>query len=429
MQIFGCPAIDDTQFLSSVVNHIDCQAQTLGAAGYQAMAMGGSAATLVLGGVLTIFIALFGYRLLLGDTPNVRDGILMVVKVGVVLVLVTSWPAFRTLAYDVVLKGPAELAGAIGGPSGLPGSRGGLVARLQTIDNEIAELTMIGTGRPPNADNAPAPIAPSTNPQQQQQQQAEQQRRWGDFASHAHWDPARDLSLLGSARTLFLSSTIAAFASVRLLAGLLLALGPLFAIFLLFDGTRGLFEGWIRGLAGAALGALATTIVLGVELALLEPWLAAVMDLRHQEIATPAVPVELLALTLIFAITLVATLVGIARVAQGFRFPSSWVRMREQIAGNLSDRMPLLAGVPAAGTLANDQRSRAIAIADAVAATQRRESLSLSAASASFGGRPGISPTTTRDITVAAATPLGQSFRRRTRGRVSAGATRRDNNR
>ena len=38
------------------------------------------------------------------------------------------------------------------------------------------------------------------------------------------------------------------------LAGLLLALGPLFAIFLLFEGTRGLFEGWVRGLAGAALG-------------------------------------------------------------------------------------------------------------------------------------------------------------------------------
>jgi type IV secretion system protein VirB6 len=239
----------------------------------------------------------------------------------------------------------------------------------------------------------------------------------------------RDLSLLGSARTLFLLSTIAAFASVRLLAGLLLALGPLFAIFLLFDGTRGLFEGWIRGLAGAALGALATSIVLGVELALLEPWLAAVMDLRHQEIATPAVPVELLALTLIFAVTLVATLVGIARVAHGFRFPPAWVRGREQIAGNLGERVPLLARVPTTSALTNDQRSRAIAIADAVAATQRRESLSPSPTPASFGGRPGIAPTTMRDITVAGAAPLGQSFRRRTRARVSAGATRRDSNR
>lgn len=420
----ACPAINDTQFLTSVVSHIDCQAQTIGAAGFQAMA-GGSAATLVLGGALTIFIALFGYRLILDDTPSLRDGVLAVVKLGVVLALATSWPAFRTLAYDVAIKGPAELTGTIGGSSGLPGSDGGLVSRLQTIDHQIAELTVIGTGRPPNATPAPIPNGQQMTPQQQQAERERQQ----DLASQARWDPVRDFSLLGHARTLFLSGTIAAFASVRLLAGLLLALGPLFAIFLLFDGTRGLFEGWVRGLAGAALGALATAIVLGVELALLEPWLATVMQLRYQRIATPAVPVELLVLTLIFAITLLATLVGIARVAHGFRLPPAWPRMREQLASKLGTPVPRPAGIPAGGEAQANERSRAIAIADAIAATQRRESLAPSSATATFGGRPGIAPTATRENAVAAAVPLGQSFRRRTRGRVSAGATRRDSDR
>ena len=423
MQV-ACPAINDSQFLSSVLGHIDCQAQTLGAAGYQAMAAGGSASSLVLGGVLTVFIALFGYRLILGDTPDVRTGILTAVKLGVVLLLATSWPAFRTLAYDVALKGPAELAGAIGGASGLPGAGGGLVARLQAVDDEIAELNVIGTGRPPNTDLIAGPATQPMTPEQQ----AQERRRLQGLASHARWDPAHDLSLLGSARTLFLSGTIAAFASVRLLAGLLLALGPLFAIFLLFEGTRGLFEGWVRGLAGAALGALGTAIVLGVELALLEPWLAAVMDLRHQEIATPAVPVELLALSLIFAVTLIVVLIAVARVAQGFRIPASLGRMRERIATSFADRMPHLAGVRSNDGTITDQRSRAIAIADAVTATQRRESHASQPPGASLG-RPGIVPTNTREIAVAAAVPLGQSFRRRTRGRVSAGATRRDSNR
>ena len=67
---------------------------------------------------------------------------------------------------------------------------------------------------------------------------------------------------------------------MRLVAGLLLALGPFFIAFLLFDGTRGLFEGWLRVLGGAALGALGTAIVLGVELALLEPWLADLLACR-----------------------------------------------------------------------------------------------------------------------------------------------------
>jgi type IV secretion system protein VirB6 len=44
-----------------------------------------------------------------------------------------------------------------------------------------------------------------------------------------------------------------------------------------------------------------------------------------------------------------------------------------------------------------------------------------------IGARIG-SQAVSRDIPVAAATPLGQSNRRRTRGRVSAGAARRDGN-
>jgi type IV secretion system protein VirB6 len=76
----------------------------------------------------------------------------------------------------------------------------------------------------------------------------------------------------------------------------------------------------------------------------------------------------------------------------------------------------------------HDERGRALAIADAVATTQRRESQAAQPAAASFG-RPGIVPTASNDVAVAGAVPLGQSFRRRTRGRVSVGASRRDSGR
>ena len=72
----------------------------------------------MLTGLLTLFVALFGYRLLFGHTPGVRDGVLALVKIGIVLALATSWPAYRTLVYDVALRGPAELAGDIGAPRG-----------------------------------------------------------------------------------------------------------------------------------------------------------------------------------------------------------------------------------------------------------------------------------------------------------------------
>ena len=415
-----CPAISDDAFLSTVLAHLDCQAQNLGAGGYQALANPGGTAALLLTGALTIFVALIGYRLLLGETPSVRDGVVAAIKVGVVLALATSWPAFRTLAYDVALRAPADMTASIGAPSGLPGAQGGLVARLQLVDYQLTELTVIGAGRAPNTTPAVGPTQPLTPAQQ-----AEELRRVQDLGTRARWDPARDFSLLGSARTLFLSSAIAGFASVRLVAGLLLALGPLFVIFLLFDGTRGLFEGWVRGLAGAALGAVGVAIVLGVELAVLEPWLAAVLDLRHQSIATPAVPVELLVLTLVFAITLLAVLIAVGKVTAGFRMPPAWRVLRDRVAGGIGGQVALLEAPRAGQAAANDERGRALAIADAVSATQRRESQAAQPAATSFG-RPGIIPTASNDVAVAGAVPLGQSFRRRTRGRVSAGASRRD---
>ena len=121
-------------------------------------------------GLLTLFVALFGYRMLFGQTPGVRDGVLALVKIGIVLALATSWPAYRTLVYDVALKGPAELAGEIGRPAGLPGAGGGLVARLDYADRASSRSPIArapatppaATGRQTNA--GPASGRPRRRP-------------------------------------------------------------------------------------------------------------------------------------------------------------------------------------------------------------------------------------------------------------------------
>jgi type IV secretion system protein VirB6 len=419
----ACPSLSpDAPFLSGVLSYVDCQAQAIGQGGYQALAAPGSIVAIAMTGMLTIFIALFGYRMLFGQVPDVRDGVVAVVKLGVVLALATSWPAFRTLAYDVTMHGPAELATSIGGAAGLPGSGGGLVARLEGVDNGLAELMILGTGKPPNMDEIVGPTQTLTPQQQQAQMQHLQQ-----MAQRPKWDPARDAVLLGNARTLYLTGAIGAFASVRVVAGLLLALGPLFAMFLLFDGTRGLFEGWVRGVGGAALGALATAIVLGVELAIMEPWLAAILAERRADIPTPQVPIELLVLTLVFVITLAAALFATARVARGFKLPPVWRAAPSRVIEALRGREAPAALAQAEQPVAADQRSRAFAVADAVAASQRREAAAPQQAPAQIGQRAGIRAVS-RDIPAAAAVPLGQSYRRRTRGRVSASAGRRDRN-
>ena len=96
----GCAPSESFGFVSSVVHFVDCQAEVLGTGSWQALATPGSTLSLLLTAFLTIFIALIGYNLLLGRGLSVRSGTLAMVKVGAVLALATSWPAYRTLVYD-----------------------------------------------------------------------------------------------------------------------------------------------------------------------------------------------------------------------------------------------------------------------------------------------------------------------------------------
>jgi len=64
------PLTYESGFVSGVLNFTDCQAQNIGAGGYQALAAPGSTLSIVLTGLLTIFVALYGYRMLFGQTPN-----------------------------------------------------------------------------------------------------------------------------------------------------------------------------------------------------------------------------------------------------------------------------------------------------------------------------------------------------------------------
>lgn len=418
----ACAPVTDGQFLASVIAHVDCQAQAIGAGGYQALAASSSPVSLIATGALTVFVALFGFRMMLGETPGLRESVMAAVKIGIVLVLATSWPAFRTLAYDVALRGPAELAAAIGRPAGVPGAGGGLVPQLQVMDDALAELVKLGAGKPQDADTMAGPTAPLNQAQQQQELQrlaASQQR--------PRWDPQKEAEVIGKARTVFLAASIASLASVRFIAGIMLALAPLFALFLLFRGTRGVFEGWLRVLGGAALGAAASALILGVEVALVGPWLMDVLAQRQAGIPVPGLPIELLAVTLVFALSLLAVLIACARVAAGFRIPDRWREASEQFVERLSVAPAAAATSREAAVAPAAQRGRAFAIADAITTTQRREATAPPAQTAWLGrAAPAPSPARPPEGSMPVAARLGQSYRRAGESRVSPARARRD---
>src|SRR5690606_8042858 len=121
-------------------------------------------------------------------------------------------------------------------------------------------------------------------------------------------------------RTVYLGSVIGSLAILRIAGGLLLALAPLMAGLLLFDFAKGLFSGWLRGLVLVAMGSLGITLLLAVEVAVMEPWLVDALGRRSLGYATPNAPTELLALALAFAVAAAGLLVLLGKVA----FQNSW---------------------------------------------------------------------------------------------------------
>jgi type IV secretion system protein VirB6 len=264
-------------FLSGTLYFIDCATQTLAAEGYRALAASTSNAAAVFALLLMIFVAATGFRMLGGRMLTGQDLLLATLKLGVVLTLAGSWGAYKVLVYDPVLLAPAELMADLAQPAGLGG--GDLIGRLQAADDGIMSLTRLGSGYLDVGNAQGVPVG----------------------GSNIARTPIADSTALAGARIGFLGATIAVFGTVRLLTGLLLALGPLFAGLLLFDVTRGLFVSWASLLFGMLIGALAVTAMLEIEMALLVPWLSEVLTLRLARTATASAPAELLVLVLAFA--------------------------------------------------------------------------------------------------------------------------------
>lgn len=398
----ACTALgSEAGFVSSMVGYVDCQTQVLGSGAWTALAAPGSTLAIVLIGFLTIFIALIGYNLLLGRSISVREGTLAFVKIGAVFALATSWPAYRTLIYAVVTNGPSQLVAEIGPQARVVGSDGTLLQRLDLVDQSLSQLSILGAG--------PAPIGVQLGPP--------------PFVGF-------DAFALGGSRILFLLTAIGGVVAVRIVTGLMLALGPFFIAFLMFDSTRSFFEGWIRVLAGAALGMIGVSIALGLELALMEPWISGVLARRMAGEALPTMPSELFVLTSLFTIIIIASLYGCARVARAFRLPAvgNHVCSGSEAPRTLHTRVPASeVATTARATALEGERSRAAVIASALASIHGREATSTitevrmafdSSRPSIIAARSGEAPPTL--------VPIGRTFARRAVNRVSAVAMKRD---
>ena len=356
MSLAACnPVTSGSGFLKSSIAYLECAGQTIGSMGFTALTQPGSVISQLILVAITLFIAIYGIRMMFGQVPDMGDALMAVAKIGLVLMLVTSWPAVRTLIAQPSFSGPSELAAEtkLSGPSPL-------LDRLGRADDGIVILTKWGTGKLDIRAGRTAAGQPAAS----------------EFAGAA----LSDNLALGLGRLSFLIGAIMSLGLIKLLAGIMIAALPIFAGLLLFDATRGLFRGWLKLILALFVAGFAVPLLLTAELSLLEPWLARAIQERSNFLATPSAPTELFAISASFLLILIGTMALIARACFAI-----------DVAG-LAAR---IVAAPAQAPALRETTRPALGAATQTAGLSRAESLAMSIARIEHmprGGAPSGSP-------------------------------------
>lgn len=362
----ACAAMVDDGVIRGVLATVECQTRVYAESGYTALTTGSPVFQGVLTAILTIYVALIGYRMLFAQgSARLSDAPGIALKIGIILALVTSWSAFQTLVFDIADRAPEEIAAIVSAP--LTDSSASLAASpidgLQTTYDEFSKTAAAyGKLAGPDAKGYSSPQAAAAE------------------------------ATAGASGLLFLSSA-GVISAATLAIGVLTAVGPIFIVLALIPVTRGLFVGWVRAMAAAALTPLVAWLLIVLMLSVIEPWVDTLTAQRVGVRLEPQTAMSASALVFVFAAGQAALVVGAWIMALSFRLPTL-ARDRETrgaasaAAAQSSAQAAALAAMPSrAERLALDlqrdhaqsaERSRAAALAaTATAASGRHTSVSI----------------------------------------------------
>lgn len=283
MQTF-CAGPADGRFASRLLADTDCQAYGMIERGYAALSQPGGSVSTALTGLMVIAVAFFGYRLLLGRGIVLRDAMDLTIKLGVVLLIATSWEAWSALAYQGLAQAPTEVAGEM----------------------------LVGIGSPPPLESLQRSLDGLANA-------AVGYRIRAGIASPLVGGPAAAAAVLNITAIILTLGTVGLLVAAKVVQAIMLAIAPAMAGFLLFDGTRGIVAGWLGAIAAAALAPLFVLLVASIEFAIMLPMLERL--LAEQAAGTfensSVMPIGLVAV--VFAIATAFALKAAGRIGNGIR--------------------------------------------------------------------------------------------------------------
>lgn len=227
--------------IAAALQAVDCIAQDGAAAAFgQIFAPGGALETaLVI--LLTLYVSFFAISLMLGRSSlSIRALLPRMITVGLVLAFSTSWVAFRSFIWPLFIDTPDYLATLLIASDG----------SATRVFAEKLDVVFI----------------------------AVQQASQGQENFEAFSPPG--LMWLGA--IMLLLGTVGVLVTAKIALALLVALGPIFVVMALFNGTRGLFTGWLKGLVMLALTPLFAVLGGTIMLELAVPVLSALSQAPGQ---------------------------------------------------------------------------------------------------------------------------------------------------
>ena len=288
----ACPGpSDNLGVIRSVLETVDCHVRLYSQSGYVALTGPQSFFPAALTAMLTIYVAILGFRLMFGwGNPRLSDAPMMALKIGLILTLTLNWTTFQTLVFDLADKAPIEVAQIISAPTQ---SSGGLAADpLSGLQTAYDQITL---------DAAAFGKLAGPNPQI---------LRGGEAAA---------ADVLWRAQSALFMSTAGIMAIASIAVGVLATIGPIFIALFLFDQTRGLFAGWLRAMTAAALAPMICWITTTVLLVVISPWVAELTRTREAGAPDLQTATILSSVVFIFAAAQAALAIGGGMIAGGFQ--------------------------------------------------------------------------------------------------------------
>ncbi len=201
--------------VSAALTAVDCVASQVSEQAFGRLFGADGQMAVVLTILLTFYIAFLGISLMLGRSNlSIRALVPRIMTLGLVLTFATSFAAYSTVFYNLFVKTPDWLAGVLTDADG---------SATATFAQKL-DIVFLAVQQ---ASNGQTDISAFSPP-----------------------------GMMWMGAMLLLLGTVGLLVTARIGLALLLAVGPIFVVLALFNGTRGLFVGWLKGMVMLALAPL-----------------------------------------------------------------------------------------------------------------------------------------------------------------------------